>query len=164
MSSSPAHWRVAGLLVIAALVLACGATADGSDPPDATGADASTITISGSATGRIGKPGGCGKAISDADSWEVTFATDEPGWMLDATVEATKEPGGTYQTGFHKAGAVTVLLYQGSGGTSFDSSTGSGSITVDDGADSGSIDVTVTDATSGKTARAVGGWTCENWD
>lgn len=163
MSSSRSLQHLAALLVIASLVVACAATAEASDPPDATGADASTITISGGATGRIGQPGGCGKAISDAKSWEVTFATDEPGWILDATVEATKEPG-TYQTGFHKEGAVTVLLYQGSGGTSFDSSSGSGSITVDEGADSGSIDVTVTDPTSGKTARAVGGWTCENWD
>lgn len=161
MSSSRTYRRVAGLLVIASLVVACGATA--SDPPEATGADASTITISGGATGQIGQPGGCGKAVSDAASWEVTFATDKPGWMLDATIEGTREPG-TYPTGFHKSGAVTVLLYQGSGDTSYDSSAGTGSITVDEGADSGSIDVTVTDATTGKTARAVGGWTCENWD
>ena len=123
----------------------------------------SAIEISGAATGKISKPGGCGKAISDDKSWEVTFATDKPGWMLDATIEGTLEPG-TYPTGFHTDGAATVLLYQGSGGTSFDSSTGSGTITVDDGGDSGSIDVTVADATTGKTAHAVGGWTCENRD
>lgn len=163
MTSSRARRHLAGLLAIASLVAACGATDEASDPPDTTGPDASTITISDGATGRISEPGGCGKAVSDDKSWEVTFATDKPGWMLDATIEGTREPG-TYPTGFHKAGAVTVLLYQGSGGTSYDSSAGTGTITVDEGSDSGSIDVTVTDATTGKTAHAVGGWTCENKD
>jgi hypothetical protein len=166
MTSSHDRRFAAGLLLIACLAAACGnggGAASGS--PDATDAESSgsTISITGGATGEISEPGGCGKAISDPKSWEVTFATDEPGWMLDTTIEGTLEPG-TYQTGFHEAGAVTVLLYEGNGGTSFDSSSGSGSVTVDGGGDSGSIDVTVTDATSGKTARAVGGWTCENWD
>ena len=164
MSSTRIRLRVAGLLVIASLVVACeGLGLGASDPPDETGASASTIALSGGATGRISEPGDCGKATDDDASWEVIFETDEPGWTLDATIEGTREPG-TYPTGFHKAGAVTVLLYQGSGGASFDSSSGSGSITVDEAGDSGSIDATVTDATSGKTARAVGGWTCLSRD
>ena len=158
--------RAAVLLTLATLILAsCGGSgssgASPAGPTDAASSD--SIAISGGATGTVTKPGGCGKAISDDKSWEVTFSTDEPGWMLDATIEGTREPG-TYQVGFHADGAVTVLLYEGSGGTSFDSSAGSGSITVDGGGDSGSIDVTVTDSTTGTTARAVGGWTCENWD
>lgn len=163
MPSNRARWRAAGVLVIASLLVGCDAIAEASDPPETTGPDASTISISGGATGRISEPGGCGEAASDDKSWEVTFATDEPGWMLDATIEGTKEPG-TYSAGFHKAGAVTVLLYQGSGGTSYDSSAGTGTITVDEGSESGSIDVILTDPTNGKTAHVVGGWTCENKD
>ncbi len=169
MSPSHTRRRALGLFLVASLATACGGTAstegsEASGSADATDASSSsTIVISGAATGEISEPGGCGKAISDPKSWEVTFSTDEPGWMLDATIEGTLEPG-TYQTGFHTAGEVTVLLYEGGGGTSFDTSAGSGSITVDGGADSGSIDVTVTDPKTGKTAKAVGSWTCENWD
>jgi hypothetical protein len=168
MPSSRTVRRAAGFLLSASLVVACGGAATASGPPAVTaqtggGGSSSTIEISGGATGKISKPGGCGKAIGDDKSWEVTFATDKPGWTPDVTIEGTLEPG-TYSTGFHTDGAATVLLYQGSGGTAFDSSTGSGTITVDDAGDSGSIDVTVADATTGKTAHAVGGWTCENWD
>ncbi len=165
MPTSRPILRAAALVTLASLIFACGGTGSSATgpagPTDAASSD--SIAISGGATGKISKPGGCGKAISDEKSWEVTFATDKPGWMLDAVIEGTLEPG-TYQTGFHADGAATILLYEGSGGTSFDSSAGSGSITVDGGGDSGSIDVTVTDSTTGTTARAVGGWTCENWD
>jgi hypothetical protein len=168
MTPSHPHRRVAGILLIASLAIACGGGGGGASGSPAAGASAatsagnssSTIEISGAATGTISQPGGCGKAVSDETSWEVSFQTDDGGWMLDATIEGTLKPG-TYQTGFHTPGAVSVLLYQGGGGTSFDSATGSGSITVDGGGDSGSIDVTVTDRESGKTAKAVGGWTCE---
>ena len=137
-----------------------GSGASGSPAAIDTATSSGTIEISGAATGTISEPGGCGPAISDDKSWNVIFQTDDGGWMLDATIEGTLEPG-TYQTGFHTPGAVSILLYQGGGGTSFDSATGSGSITVDGGGDSGSIDVTVTDRETGKTAKAVGGWTCE---
>ena len=159
--------RVIGLVAVVAWVAACSGGGGGSStsgsPAPTDASTASAITLSGGATGTISQPGGCGKAINDEGSWEVTFQTDKPGWMLDATIEGTKEPG-TYQVGFHADGAVTILLYEGGGGTSFDSSAGSGSVTVDGGSESGSLDVTVTDPTTGTTARAVGGWTCENWD
>jgi hypothetical protein len=159
--------RAAGLLLGAATLVACsgggGTTAAPGSPAPTDPSTSSAITLSGGATGTISQPGGCGKAISDDKGWEVTLQTDKPGWMLDATIEGTQKPG-TYQVGFHTDGAATVLLYEGNGGTSFDSSAGSGSITVDGGADSGSIDVTVTDPKTGTTARAVGGWTCDNWD
>ena len=170
MTSSHIRRRAFGLLLVASLAAACGGSAatagsgaSGSPAATSAGSSSSTIEVSGEAKGTISKPGGCGKAISDEASWEVTFQTDDGGWMLDATIEGTREPG-TYQTGFHTPGAVSILLFQGGGGTSFDSATGSGSITVDDGGDSGSIDVTVTDRETGKTAKAVGGWTCESWD
>ncbi len=57
---------------------------------------------------KFSKPGGCGKDIPDA-RWEVTLATDEPGWMLDATIQGTREAG-TYTIGFHAARAATILL------------------------------------------------------
>jgi hypothetical protein len=167
MTSGHILRRAAAPLAISTLLAACsggggGSTTSGSPAPTDP-STSSTIALSGGATGTISQPGGCGKASGDEKSWEVTFATDKPGWMLDATIEGTRKPG-TYQVGFHVDGSVTVLLYKGNGGTSFDSSAGSGSITVDGGADSGSIDVTVTDPKSGTTAQAVGGWTCENWD
>jgi hypothetical protein len=168
MTSGHILRRAAAPLAIATLLAACsggggGGTTTFGSPAPTDPSTSSTIELSGGATGTISQPGGCGKAVSDEGSWEVTFQTDKPGWMLDATIEGTKQPG-TYQVGFHTDGAVTVLLYEGGGGTSFDSSAGSGSITVDGGSESGSLDVTVTDPTTGTTARAVGGWTCENWD
>jgi hypothetical protein len=158
--------QAAALLAIATLLAACsggGSAATSGSPGPTDASTASAITLSGGATGTISQPGGCGKASGDATSWEVTLETDKPGWMLDATIEGTLKPG-TYQVGFHTDGAATVLLYKGGGGTSFDSSAGSGSVTVDGGSESGSLDVTVTDPKTGTTARAVGGWTCENWD
>ncbi len=159
--------QAAAPLAIATLLAACsgggGGAATSGSPGPTDASTASAITLSGGATGTISQPGGCGKAAGDAKSWEITLETDKPGWMLDATIEGTLKPG-TYQVGFHTDGAATVLLYKGGGGTSFDSSTGSGSVTVDGGSESGSLDVTVTDPTTGTTARAVGGWTCENWD
>ncbi len=165
MSSTRIRLRVAGgLLLVASLVVACESLGLGaSDPPDETGASASTIDVSGGATGRISEPGDCGKATDDDASWQVIFETDDPGWTLDATIVGTREPG-TYPTGFDTPGAATILLDQEGSSTSFDSSSGSGSITVDEAGDSGSIDVTLTDATTGKTVRAVGGWTCVSRD
>lgn len=168
MTPSHIRRRALGLFLVASLAAACGGTAatagsgaSGSAAATSAGNSSSTIEITGAATGTISAPGSCGPAISDDKSLNVIFQTDDGGWMLDATIEGTLEPG-TYQTGFHAPGAASILLFQGSGGTSFDSATGSGSITVDGGGDSGSIDVTVTDRETGKTAMAVGGWTCES--
>ena len=165
---TPSHIlrHAVGLFLVASLATACAgsaSTAGSGASGSAVATDVSssaTIAISGAASGEISAAGSCGPAISDDQSWNVIFQTDDGDWMLDATIEGTLEPG-TYQTGFHTPGAVSILLYQGGGGTSFDSATGSGSITVDGGGDSGSIDVNVTDRESGKTAKAVGGWTCE---
>jgi hypothetical protein len=166
---TPSHFRRCALVLflIASFVTACGGSASsaapgasGSAAATSAGSSSSTIEVTGAATGTISQPGSCGPDIGDDKSLNVIFQTDDGGWMLDATIEGTLEPG-TYQTGFHTPGAVSILLYQGGGGTSFDSATGSGSFTVDGGGDSGSIDVTVTDRETGDTAKAVGGWTCE---
>ena len=133
-------------------------------PVEAGGTGSSSaIEISGAATGKISKPGGCGKAIRDDSGWEVTFATDKPGWMLDATIEGD-EGAWHVSDRFPSGGRRDGPALSGGAAASYDSSAGTGSITVDEGANSGSIDATVTDATTGKTARAVGGWTWENWD
>lgn len=146
------------LMLCTGSLIGCGTSSNGATTPPVG------IALTGAVTGLITSVGSCPpEAGAFASSWIATLGADQ--YTLTVAV-AESHPDGTYDAGAANGYETRVTLVRMGAPTEYDSialnSEEAGLVSVRADADTamGTLHVMLKDRATGKTVRAMGGWTC----